>query len=460
MALTISGNNLSGIYSGQTSEIEIGDITDQIGPFFIGTRNYRNSVNLKAFFDPSISPLAKDGDYNKITIMQTGWFDINYVSVSEKYHLSDTQRPIIQYGKYYYPLSQWMDICSYYRESKKVIMPFYPYWILSTNSSQYYDTSSLQGINYDDLDKILYKYPQPFGGFTQYKITEQIQWKQGDNLCAFMDSHIDLNLGDIPNKSAKWEDFLKYIGGVDNLKAEQMTGEGLFTGTTINVWPCLNYLENTVPKKIPINSYCIYPAFTETANNFFIIKIQENYRYNFRMTNQRKKNWPYWDKCYAIVFVKSSKLYFAYLDIAMIDSFSELTGQPEEGVFNLYDSGNNSFVGLEGEPDINKIKSDILREFDRVLMDLDGGKFRIGYNFYTFACHIDNSKIYQNKIDIKLFDGFTWKTSRIYDGEWKDATIDEIDSLDDCGSYAPAFIKPSVEEFFKYHAGGIQVSWL
>ena len=198
MALTLGSagglRTVTGVYEGQgTNAIPIGTQAWTAGggtnPLVIGFSSVDEaSANIKVFFDPSLSPLARDDAWDQIGFIQTGEFQVQGVPLSVSLHDNSSPYPVYNKKRSSSPIPyfvKWINTPkSYNTPPQKTPFPDYPLWELTNKPT----------LNPTDL----YSYPQQFGGYTRYNPQGIQGRKQGENLCAFMNLDLDLSLIDLP----------------------------------------------------------------------------------------------------------------------------------------------------------------------------------------------------------------------------------------------------------------------
>jgi len=373
MPLVLNANNtVTGVFEGQGEPLEIGNVSFDLGPHKIGFTQIDDSVTMQAFFDPSLS--QKNGhpseNYNCVTYIQVGQFHINGTSLPVSIHNNTPPYPVNDEYSYYShkPKSSWVDICKFSSNENPVTIPYYPLWIWQNDA----------GFDHNKL----FKYPQRYGGFTRY---DGQPFSGGDNLCAYMKSHVDLRFIDIPCFIPDYFENLDISGLITIFQfpdeLPQNPGVGFPYG--LDLVGILNEL---------VRLNILPPPSPNPGLHFFSSK---NNRFITYYTNFLRENASIPAPINIVIFPNSEGKYVvAYLDYSPY----ELYEQDKQ-------LGLNTFPNLE---EINfKIRNTIGHEFR-----LQEVSFNFSYKYITYACAI--KEINDQEVHIKLFEGFWWWPGRIW----------------------------------------------
>ncbi|MDX3915454.1 MULTISPECIES: hypothetical protein [Olivibacter] len=389
MALTLSTANgykvVTGVYEGQgTSAIRIGQTAQTFGgssnPLVVGfTRLDDLTYTIKAFFDPSLSPLARDQAYDQICFIQVSDFLIN--GLQTPFQLKDPTSPFLFTNQFnsqsHAPeLLKWMNIPKQYDNPlKNLWFPEYPLWALQ-----------------DDPQLTLpqlYKYPQLYGGYTRYN-PAGITRKGNDNLCAFMTLETALSYQGLP------VDFnnLTYFNTLDlsTLRGTAIPAIVPFQAPFIKT-----YLadQGIIPNNAQIKN-------TQTINgiSYFLISYE---------SFAEKANRSIRSKTFLAVWNDGQTTYYAVLD-------DDLQEEWEEAQL------------IYGRPDLNALNGELSSRYGYYIKNLSIEKFRLSLRYDTYACatiYNADTKLYH----LKVFDGFRVVLTKQYNyiisgnEQWLDTTF-------------------------------------
>uniref|UniRef100_F4CAE6 Uncharacterized protein n=1 Tax=Sphingobacterium sp. (strain 21) TaxID=743722 RepID=F4CAE6_SPHS2 len=366
MALTLSTANgykvVTGVYEGQgTSAIRIGQTAQTFGgssnPLVVGfTRLDDLTYTIKAFFDPSLSPLARDQAYDQICFIQVSDFLIN--GLQTPFQLKDPTSPFLFTNQFnsqsHAPeFLKWVNIPREFdNPPKNLWFPEYPLWALQ-----------------DDPQLTLpqlYKYPQLYGGYTRYNPTG-ITRKGNDNLCAFMNLETSLSYQGLP------VDFnnLTYFNTLDlsTLKGKTIPAIVPFQAPYI-----LNYLAITgiVPLGAEIEKVQIVNGQT-----YLLVK----YAAFAQLGNRSVRS-----IVYLAVWNDGQTTYYAVLDDDLQEEWRE-----QQLIY--------------GRPDLNGLNDELRSLYRYYITNLSLNTFRLSLRYDTYACattYNTDTKRYE----LKVFEGF------------------------------------------------------
>lgn len=325
---------------------------------------------MQAFFDPSKSVYrSPDEAYNCITYIQVGQFHINFVPLPVRIHNDTSPYPVDDQSFLddQMRISSWVDICKFSSNENRVSRPYYPLWIWQNDADF-------------DLYK-LFKYPQHYGGFTRYNGQS---FSQGDNLCSYMKSHVDLRFLDIPSYIPNYFENIDLSGLIPIYQFPDELPQKPGIPFPYGLDP-VNLIEELVKfKQLPSPSSNPQLHFFISRNNRYFIT------YN---TNFIRKSTSIPEPIYVVIFPNSEGKYLiAYLPYSP---------------YEIYEQDKQS--GLGAFPDFEGINDKISIETGFKL-NLQGNIFNFSYKYITYACAIKETS--SNQISIKLFEGFTWWPGR------------------------------------------------
>lgn len=396
MALTLSTSNgykvVTGVYEGQgTSAIRIGQTAQTFGgssnPLVVGfTRLDDLTYTIKAFFDPSLSPLAKGHAYDQICFIQVSDFLID--GLQTPYQLKDPASPFL-FTDQFNPQSnapellKWVNIPKQFdNPPRNLYVPEYPLWALQ-----------------DDPQLTLpqlYKYPQLYGGYTRYNPTG-ITRKGNDNLCAFMNLETSLSYQGLP------VDFnnLTYFNTLDlsTLKGTAIPAIVPFQASYI-----LNYL--AITGIVPLGAE-VKKVQTISGQTYFQVMYK-----NFAQHRNRSIR----SNVYLAVWNDGQTTYYAVLD-------DDLQEEWQEAQLTY------------GRPDLSALNGELSNQYRYYITNLSLNTFRLSLRYDTYACatiyHADTKRY-----ELKVFESFrvvlTKQYSYIIPGteQWLDTTF-HTESLSD-----------------------------
>ncbi|MFC4871914.1 hypothetical protein [Negadavirga shengliensis] len=377
MALTLGSTGgfrtVTGVYQGQgDNAINIGSQAWTFGgndkPLVIGASTpFDSSVNIKAFFDPSLSPLAKGGQWTQIGFIQTGEFRIQGVPTTVRIHDNSTPYPVYNKVNKYsrMPLfMKWVNAPGNYNNPpQKTPFPDFPLWEL-TNQPKL------------DMHK-LFKFPQQFGGYTVYG-PDGVPGgrKAGDNLCAYLNLDLDLSLMDLPFDS----EGRTYFDTIDfeDLEAQvNIPSEIQFkAGYLMNYLACSGI--------VPLGSQ-IQRKQNLRGQTYFLL----GYRNEFKRKSNTLKTITY-----AIIWQDESGTHFTFLDEDLLEEWRE-------------DEKAN------GRPNLKELNNILFKNYKYSIDGMNLENFRISYRFYTYACAI-TLDTETNTYGLELFEGFGMEVTRQY----------------------------------------------
>lgn len=377
MALTLSTANgyqvVTGVYEGQgTSAIRIGQLSQTFGgsnnPLVVGFTQLDDlSYTLQVFFDPSLSSFSQDREYNRIGFIQVSDFLIN--GLQTPFRLKDDTSPCL-FTDQFNPQShapeflKWVNVPKQFdTPPREVLLPEYPYWALQDNPQ----------LNLSQL----YKYPQLYGGYTNYNPADAIPRKGNDNLCAYMNLDASLSYEGLP------VDFnnLTYFNTLDFSTLE---------GTTIpldvpfdrdHILSYFTEIKKTVPRGAEINE-----IHTLSDEDYLLIEY---------MSHAKKGNRSIDSMTSIAVWNDGQTSYYAVLDHGLQEEWYRT-----ERVY--------------GRPDLNALNSELNSRYGYYINSLSLNGFRLSRRYDTYACatfYDDNTKLY----NIKFFAGFRTLLSKQYD---------------------------------------------
>lgn len=389
MALTLSTSNgykvVTGVYEGQgTSAIRIGQTAQTFGgstnPIVVGFTQLDDlTYTIKAFFDPSLSPLAQDQAYDQICFIQVSDFLIN--GLPTPYQLKDPASPFL-FTDQFNPQSnapellKWVNIPKQFdNPPKNLWFPEYPLWALQ-----------------DDPQLALpqlYKYPQLYGGYTRYNPAGNTR-KGNDNLCAFMTLETALSYQGLP------VDFnnLTYFNTLD---LSTLNGTAIPAIVPFQAPFIKAYLadQGIIPNNAEIKS-------TQTIKgiSYFLISYK---------SFAEKANRSIRSDVYLAVWNDGQTTYYAVLDDDLQEEWQEAQL-------------------IYGRPDLNALNDELSSRYGYYIKNLSIEKFRLSLRYDTYACatiYNADTKLYH----LKVFDGFrvvlTKQYSYIISGneQWLDTTF-------------------------------------
>lgn len=407
-------STVSGVYQGQDQPISIGEVPFDFGPHKIGFIQIDDSIVMQAYFDPSLSrKVTQHSDfYSNITYIQVGQFNINGTPMPVNLHNDTPPYPVMdEYLLYsHIPESSWVDICKYTCEQEVVKTPFYPLWILQNNN------------NFDITN--LFKYPQRYGGFTRY--TDK-PFVEGDNLCSYMRSQVDLRLLDIPSFIPDYYENLDISGLVTSyVFPDQLPNNpGIGFPYGLDIIGIINYLvgQNVLPPLLPSLGLHMYPS---RNNRYFVSYNTAFIRLNKSVTEQVN----------IVIYLNGDgKYYLSYMDYN-VDVQYEMDKQQ----------------GLNTIPDLYALNVNIGTKIGHQF-NFNMHPFNISYRFITYACAA--VKTNEEQIHIKLLEGFWWQPGRM----WPNGQPDILTFN------GPGVTNQSDEQIFKrtvskfLNDSGINVNW-
>jgi hypothetical protein len=391
MALTLNKvpefKTLSGVYQGQTDPIEIGTIAANVGPNFIGFYPGDDSIQMNAFFDPSVSVaisrvLERQTDgiiaYPKIGYIHLGQFRINNFPLQVSLHDNTLSYPQTNnFFSDYPPTYWWIDIGERDSNNELITTPFYPYWALTDDA--HYDPDEL------------YKYPQDYGGVTKFPLTGM---SPDDFRCAYMTTDVSLGRGTMPSKSE-----------VEVLNATPLSE--------------FNYRPSDLLSETYKNS-----SATDIANAFgptgakLIPGISPAHKVTSLISEDKKR---FYLSYTASVFGRGGRKFTIPL-IMMI--FEDPKNIGKLAIADITDYVNMVREELAAENiDLYKLDQNIAQaqRFDLKLKDKSS--IFLSYHFTAFPCAIISST--DQRVYTHIFEGFNWGMTREYkrDSGWENVQL-------------------------------------
>jgi hypothetical protein len=407
-------STVTGVYQGQVQAINIGNIPFDLGAHKIGLTQNNDALTMQAYFDPTLShKIGQASDfYSRITYIQTGQFLINGTPMPVTLHNNTPPYPVaddpIPYS--YIPESSWVDICKYSSEQELVVRPYYPLWIYQNDAG------------FDHT--ILFKYPQRYGGFTRHNGQP---FAQGDSLCSFLNSQVDLRLLDIPSMIPDYHENMD----LDNLVAvyqfpDELPGRpGVSFPYGLDTSGLVNYLigQRALTPPAPAATFTYYIS---NNNRYFI-------SYN---TVFLRSNVAIADQVNAVIYQNHGGKY--------------ILSRLDFNVNELYEQDKQQ--GINAVPDLYSLNENIYSTIG-CRFNFNNNVFHFSYKFTTYACAVQ--KINNQQINIQLLEGFWWRAGRLWSGNQQG--IVAFDGPAGAGRDDEQILKRAVNKFFK--SLNINVTW-
>jgi hypothetical protein len=357
MSLQSNNNSLKGIYQGQgDTAVEIGTQSSMPFntncPFVCGTYIGGDSIEMNVFFDPTLSPQANAHNvpYNKIAIIQIGSFRLNNKELPIKFYQFDNQYPATP------NTDSWLDTCAQKSNNEENDDPTFPAWNYAGNAR----------ISREKL----YRYPNDFGGCVRYNKQKPINYKIGDNLCAYMHSNLIFDSGN---------------GGSDGFTT-QLTIYDFIDNLDISGYE----LEETGLKVEEIDdSYC-----NDIIKYFVSKQVIPTPSVGYLLTKIRIL--LYWgsedDGCYIILIPLNGTFKILWYSNDLLEDFRT--------------------AKKNSAPDISAILKNIEKQYKYSMMETD--ELSVSYDMYTCACAMYTQIDAENKpikVNFRLFEGFAWNVT-------------------------------------------------
>lgn len=395
MPLILQNNNLTGVFQGQgNNPVRIGTVSgrpnnDASSPFVCGCYQGEDSIQMNVYFDPAASKkLDINQTYAKIGIIQIGRLQLNHLYLPYDFYQIDSLYPdTVDYARMnsakYPGATEWLDTPWQKSNGEKNIDPTFPAW------------------NYADSArtpiKTMFQYPNNYGGYVRYQHLAPYNYQHGENLCAYIQSNLVINMGNSPYFLMKLElmDFLDSIDPDGYILSNTQIPSVNFKDRP----DLLSVVVDALNKKgiIPFNS----------QHNFFFIpdSFGQGNLGTFRDYGNSKIRY----------IVSSTRLYIEYYPGVLVPKNEEperIVLIPINGTFHYFNYSedfNEDFNDARAQsgPDIPAIFNNIKSKYGFVSTPKQD--LQLTYQMYTCACSITFNL---NRVFVQLFEGFSWDISR------------------------------------------------